>query len=232
MCLLNNTILTYQTYHILWLNNNGEEDTTAQKMIAQMYITNRPVSINESEWEDQFENIIDLMKRQLYNLTFAKLYTYGKRLYHDEDTERKLTKHQRNALFIYEYFKDIPEAINFIKDVTLDTINRLTIKDRETLIEHRQAIVHRSDKIDQGPANPEVDDLWGVLDDNDEALFLTSPPPAKRPRIRTPTPHPSAFPVTQELFDWVDPFSPASPEFEPLEDYLGVGDNTRKRKFE
>ena len=199
MSLLNNAISTCETDNILFCQNATFEDNDAQNMITHMYITNRDIDPDTTNWEDQYTNILEIMKRQTHNLVICKLYDYGKDLRTTGKKIRKTNKDQTNAVFIFDYFRGTPKAIEFLQDVTLHDLNTLRASDRKTILSIRQAIVKNQEVIGQGPTNLETDDLWHseVPDDAVEDLF-TAEPPSKRPRHESN--HRSATPTATDIF--------------------------------
>jgi hypothetical protein len=94
----------YETDELLYANNNFQDDAPAQRMITQQYITNRDVHHSVVNWEQQYETMLEVMKRQIHNLTICKLYDYGRDIRTRNKKIRKTNKDQQNAVFIYDFF--------------------------------------------------------------------------------------------------------------------------------
>jgi hypothetical protein len=228
MSLFNNAITTHETDEILFATTLDEGE--AQTMITRMYITNRDIDTKIPGWESQYKDQLEIMKQQTFNSIIRKLYDYGQALRNNPKKNRRLSKEQNDALFIYDYFQGVPKAIQFLREVTLDNI-RCTLKDdRATMIRLRRLVVENQNSVVQRPPNFGTDDLWRVLGSDDEDALFDSPPPPKRPRHTSTSP--SAAHTVTELFTRDVTSSNTDLFFttEELADYFGPSNLTRKRK--
>ena len=225
MSVFNNAITTYQTDELLFANTLDEGE--AQTMITHMYITKRDIDPTIQGWEAQYNNQLEIMKQQTFNLTICKLYDYGQSLRSHPKKGRKLTKEQNDATFIFDYFRGVPKAIEFLREVTLDNIRRIRKNDRMTMIRLRQLTVENQNSYEQGPLIFGTDDLWKDTVFDEDAMF-TPPPSSKRPR-HTSKPS-SAAPTATDLFARDIDLDPLPPTDE-LEGYFGQSSLSRKRQF-
>jgi hypothetical protein len=187
----------YETDELLYANNNFRDDAPAQRMITQQYITNRDVHHSVVNWEQQYETMLEVMKRQIHNLTIRKLYDYGRDIRTRNKKICKMNKDQQNAIFIYDFFQGIPRAIEFLQDVSIDNLNKLRNVDCTTIITTRQAIVANQSHVEQGLSNFETDDLWSIGDSNDAVGVLFTPQPPSREPSHSPQPPPAATTASQ-----------------------------------
>jgi hypothetical protein len=229
MSLFNNAITTHETDEILFATTLDEGE--AQTMITRMYITNRDIDTKIPGWEAQYKDQIEIMKQQTFNSIIRKLYDYGQALRNNPKKNRRLSKEQNDALFIYDYFQGVPKAIQFLREVTLDNIRRTLKDDRATMIRLRRLVVENHNSVVQRPPNFGTDDLWRVMASDDEDALFTPPPSSKRPRHNSKPP--SAAHTATELFtrDITSPNSDVFFTTEELEGYFGPSSLTRKRKL-
>jgi hypothetical protein len=89
----------------------------------------------------------------------------------------KLTKTQvthRIAKFLWEYYRDSPTAIQQLEGVTPRALERLTIEEKKRIIRERPIIPTstKSSRFDSGRTNNWTDELWQVVEDNEELPSL------------------------------------------------------------
>ena len=228
---LNQAILLYRTELIIQKTSSCPQEEEISEIIDALYRKNHTVDPTSKNWEEDFNSILDKMKRQIYNPLIRKFYDYGLNLSYS-DTEPHWSKcNQVVASFIFEYFEETPDAITLLQDVSLNHFNRLTTPERQALLNQRHQ--SSSHPADQGPISLEVDDLWypDVPSPTDAALF-TIQPSSKKARH---DPKPSATDTAAALFQCDFEYFAASesPSITvPLDDPFTPVNPSRKRKLE
>lgn len=228
---LDQAILLYRTELIIQKTSSCPQEEDITEIIDALYRKNHTVDPTSKNWEEDFNSILDKMKRQIHNPLIRKFFDYGLNLSYSDTKPHWSKRNQVNARFIFEYFEETPDAITLLQDVSLDHFNRLTTSERQALLSQRHQ--SSSHQADQGPISLEVDDLWyqDVPSPSDAALF-TVQPPTKKARHDS---KPPATDLATELFqcDFEYFVAPKSPGItNPLDDLLTPVDPSRKRKLE
>ena len=162
--------------------------------------TLRP-SMNDPNLEEKFLHNVSTMKKRQHNAILTEYYYLGQHLATTNKRFRSGNTHQRIALFMYEYYKDEPEAIQYLENIAPATLDRLNHTERAFILNK--------------PPNPPpilgqdangADDLWQVdseqedsIEVEEEPLFLNRPSKRRRATSKsTVTPEPFNRSVTPE----------------------------------
>ena len=228
---LDRAILLYQTELIINKTSSNPLEEEITEIIDSLYRSSHTVNPTSKNWEDDYNTILDKMKKQIYNPLIRRFYDYGLNLSYADVNPHWSKRNQVIATFIFKYFQYIPEAITLLQDVSLDHFNRLTTHERLALINQRPQ--NSSRQADQGPISSEVDDLWypDAPSPADAALFTIQPSSKKARHDTKPSATDTATALFQCDFEYFQP--PESPTTTgPLDDPLTPVDPTRKRKLE
>src|SRR4051812_34732846 len=80
---------------------------------------------NDPHFEEKFLLNVSTMKKRQHNAILAEYYTLGEYLFEADTRFRSGNSHNRIASFIYRYYKDEPEAIEHLENVTPTFVERL-----------------------------------------------------------------------------------------------------------
>lgn len=209
----------------------------------------------EQTMEEACEQAIEDSMATRFNIVLWKHYTYGEKIFYHEQKPRWDNRTQMTAAFIYSYFKEEPEAVHHLENVSPSSFN-INARDKTILLDERppQAI----NIATPGRSDFRADDLWHPwpetlenlpndapeevetlnLDELLRGKWNDDPPSSKRQRVTSTTPSDPET-VTSQIRDVDQP----PQEFRATEgfwddyfeqDYarsLEPADPTRKRKF-
>jgi hypothetical protein len=130
-----------------------------------------PPSLLHPYFEQENEKYRHIVQKRAHNQVLESYLALAK---HYHEMGMKLTKTQashRIAKFLWDYYKDYPTAIQQLEGVTPRAIERLTNDEKKRIVRERPTLPKPS-RIDSGRTNNWTDELWRVVEDNEDLPSL------------------------------------------------------------
>jgi hypothetical protein len=158
------------------------------------------VSSSDPNYKQAFTTNITLAREKVNNVVLAYMYLYGQAMYDNDEAPIRTNRHQLASNFLFQYFREEPEAIPHLRNVAPNSLTTLSTRERKAIIRERPTPATIIDLEDPT--------LWLPLGDEEDPVILLDDPSS-----------PMGYPSIEDLFgDYPEVQQPPVSHKHPLDD--------------
>ena len=144
-----------------------------------------PPEDNSTNFELENSIYIETLKKRRHNPELFRYYKLANNIVNNNQRYHRTRDTHRAGMFLLDYFQDEFQAIKYLEDISLKTLDRLSNSAKQEIIRSRPLRANQLPQLVQGLNDNGADNLWHPDQNNLESWFSTTAlyPPCQHPII-------------------------------------------------